>query len=140
MNANRRHRPWLANLAIGFALTLIGVVSAATACRFAAHSLEPGNGPEATAAVAPEPPSRQLAETYGKLPLQFEANRGQTDPRVRFLARGNGYTLFLTSTEAVLVLRQGRPEPRIPSPRSPLLSWRRPGALDGIESRAEHLR
>ncbi|MGH9542626.1 MAG: choice-of-anchor D domain-containing protein [Terriglobales bacterium] len=41
---------------------------------------------------------------YGRLPLAFEANRGQTDPRVRFLARGPGYTLFLTSPDAVLAL------------------------------------
>jgi hypothetical protein len=32
----------------------------------------------------------QLAETYGKLPLHFEANRGQTDSQVKFLARGPG--------------------------------------------------
>jgi len=44
----------------------------------------------------------QLLKTYGKLPLSFEANQGQTDPQVQFLARGGGYTLFLTSTEAVL--------------------------------------
>ena len=43
---------------------------------------------------------------YGKLPLAFEANQGQTDGRVKFLARGNGYTLFLTAQEAVLQLRQ----------------------------------
>lgn len=41
---------------------------------------------------------------YAKFPLHFEANEGQTDPRVKFLARGNGYTLFLTRAEAVLVL------------------------------------
>ncbi len=41
-----------------------------------------------------------------KLPLHFEANQGQTDERVKFLARGSGYGLFLTSTESVLVLRK----------------------------------
>src|SRR5947208_9139712 len=44
-------------------------------------------------------------ETYGKLPMSFEANLGQTDPAVDFLARGSGYTLFLTASEAVLSLR-----------------------------------
>ncbi len=34
----------------------------------------------------------------------FERNVGQTDPRVMFLARGKGYTVFLTSAEAVLAL------------------------------------
>jgi hypothetical protein len=36
--------------------------------------------------------------------LSFEENRGQTDARVKFLARGRGYTIYLTSTEAVLKL------------------------------------
>src|SRR6266508_6287287 len=47
-----------------------------------------------------------LQAAYGKLPLSFEANWGQTDEEVHFLSRGSGYTLFLTSTEAVLALRQ----------------------------------
>jgi len=36
------------------------------------------------------------------IPLFFEANQGQTDSRVKFLTRGNGYTLFMTPTETVL--------------------------------------
>lgn len=43
--------------------------------------------------------------SYGNLPLAFEANHGQTDPAVRFLARGGGYAVFLTQREAVLSLR-----------------------------------
>jgi hypothetical protein len=35
-------------------------------------------------------------------PLRFEPNRGQTDPQVRYLARGTGYGLFLTDEEAVM--------------------------------------
>ena len=34
-------------------------------------------------------------------PLSFEANMGQTDKNVRFMARGTGYSLFLTPTNAV---------------------------------------
>jgi hypothetical protein len=47
----------------------------------------------------------KIVENYGKLPLSFEANSGQTDARVKFLSRGSGYTLFLTSDEAVFTLR-----------------------------------
>lgn len=43
-------------------------------------------------------------KTLGKLPVRFEANVGQTDPEVEFLARGSGYTVFLTRTAAVLSL------------------------------------
>ena len=39
------------------------------------------------------------------VPLNFEANQGQTDSRVKFLSRGDGYSLFLTSHEAVFTLR-----------------------------------
>src|SRR5688500_9984647 len=42
-----------------------------------------------------------LSEPYGVLPLHFEPNQGQTDHSVKFLARGDGYSLFLTDTEAV---------------------------------------
>src|SRR5438445_4241941 len=46
-------------------------------------------------------PSLSLA----KRPIAFEPNRGQTDPQVKYLARGNGYDLFLTPREAVLRMR-----------------------------------
>src|SRR6266567_548143 len=42
------------------------------------------------------------------LPMQFESNVGQTGEPVQFLARGPGYTLFLTPTQTVLSLRPGR--------------------------------
>ena len=47
-----------------------------------------------------------ITDSYGKLPLSFEANRGQTARQVKFLARGPGYTLFLTGDAAVLSLRR----------------------------------
>ena len=39
------------------------------------------------------------------MPLFFEPNQGQTDPQVKFLARGSGYGIFLTTNEAVLKLQ-----------------------------------
>jgi len=46
----------------------------------------------------------KILDNYGKLPLSFEANHGQTDARVKFLSRTSGYSLFLTGDEAVLAL------------------------------------
>jgi hypothetical protein len=43
---------------------------------------------------------------HAKLLLSFEPNLGQADPRVKFLSRGPGYTLFLAEDEAVLALRK----------------------------------
>jgi hypothetical protein len=63
----------------------------------------------------------RVGESYGRLPLYFEANRGQTDKDVRFLSRGAGYSLYLTAGEAVLVLTkpnsrgtQARPDAKTP--------------------------
>jgi len=50
----------------------------------------------------------KMLQSYGKLPLSFEPNLGQSDSRVRFLSHGAGYTLFLTSDEAVVSLRPGK--------------------------------
>lgn len=47
----------------------------------------------------------RLIEGYGKLPLSFEPNQGQADPQVKFLSRGDGYNLSLSSSEAVLSLQ-----------------------------------
>ena len=48
----------------------------------------------------------RIMDTYGRLPLAFEVNRGQTDLQVKYLSRGRGYGLFLTPGEVVLVARK----------------------------------
>src|SRR5262245_25277439 len=53
--------------------------------------------PRALLAVSPQ-------DAFGGLPLAFEPNQGQTDSDVRYLSRGNGFTVYLTSTEAVMTL------------------------------------
>jgi hypothetical protein len=46
----------------------------------------------------------QIQENFGRLPLSFEANVGQAGAQVQFLAHGPGYSLYLTSDEAEMVL------------------------------------
>jgi len=48
---------------------------------------------------------RTVSPVSLSFPLFFEPNVGQTDGRVKFLARGSGYGLFLTADEAVLALQ-----------------------------------
>ncbi|MBS1808649.1 MAG: SBBP repeat-containing protein [Acidobacteria bacterium] len=52
------------------------------------------------------PLTPQLLTAIQQRPLQFEPNEGQAATPVKFLARGEGYQLFLTSTEALLGLRK----------------------------------
>lgn len=79
----------------------------------AANSSPATTSSRASDANAPQPvsssqsdSSTRAASAFARLPLRFEANQGQTDPRVKFLARGDGYNLFLTPGEAVLSLNE----------------------------------
>ena len=62
-------------------------------------------------------------ETLAASALRFEPNLGQADRRVRFVSRGDGYTLLMTRAGAILKL--GRPAPhgnslhRLSSTRAP---------------------
>jgi len=76
--------------------------AALTASAFIAMAAAP------SPAAKPAPNTTQIAENYGKLPLSFEANQGQSNPQVKFLSRGNGYSLFLTNRAAVLSLSKAQ--------------------------------
>jgi len=47
------------------------------------------------------------AANFANLPLSFERNGGQVDAQAQFLAHGDGYSLFLTESGAVLSLGNG---------------------------------
>jgi hypothetical protein len=83
----------------------------------AALALLPGFSMRAVAAppsVSPLQKAR-IAETYGTLPLRFEANAGQAEESVKFLSRGKGYVLQLTRHEASLLLCKSGSGPNPPS-------------------------
>jgi hypothetical protein len=61
--------------------------------------------PGSTLASSRRFPSQSVPVSSISIPLFFEPNVGQTDSRVKFLARGAGYGLFLTSNDAVLSLQ-----------------------------------
>ncbi len=65
-----------------------------------------GKAPSKSNPVKSKPDARAL---LSQLPLIFEPNQGQTDPSVKFVSRGAGYSLFLDSTGAVLAMRTAQP-------------------------------
>jgi hypothetical protein len=71
------------------------------------------------------------AATYDSVPLRFEANRGRLDENVRFVARGQGYSLFLTPDGATLALH--RQATRLPR-RGPSLPGEQSGPLSVDEA------
>ena len=71
----------------------------------------------------------RILDSYGKLPLSFEANHGQADARVKFLSRTGGYSLFLTGDEAVLALSGKKSSPQ----------GLKPASLVGLSSRGHTL-
>ena len=97
-----------------------------------AHSSQPIASNHTAVLAQPAAPlsavqKENLTSAYGKLPLAFEANEGQTAPPVHYMARGQGYQLFLTNQEAVLTLRQ----PAVPRTKS----TKRPSLLAAQVSR-----
>ena len=119
----------------------IGVVATLAATAFAIMAVAASNAsrasaaakhPEAIAApraIAPSAAAKlHIADLYGKLPLIFERNDGQTDPRAKFISRGEGYTLFLTPTEAVLALRRPGKGPGANFSLSPRAGAKDPGS------------
>jgi uncharacterized protein (TIGR03437 family) len=71
-------------------------------------------------------------ETFGRLPLQFESNQGQVAEPVKFLARGPGYNLFLTDSEAILALR-GSQQQTTEYLRLKLIGARQAPAIGGLD-------
>ena len=65
--------------------------------------------PVSVSPATQRPAKAEITDQYGKLPLSFESNEGQTNRDVKFLSRGLGYDLFLTATGAVLNLQKARP-------------------------------
>ncbi len=49
-----------------------------------------------TGGAAGDRAKTKAAETYGKLPLSFIQNNGQTDKSVKFYERGAGHATFFT--------------------------------------------
>lgn len=95
---------------LSFALSLsIPINRTQAAKNTASRNLSSPSPVSQSTASSAQDDSQRLAEgasreAYGRLPIGFEANQGQTDSQVKFLARGSGYNLFLTPSEAVLVL------------------------------------
>jgi hypothetical protein len=105
---------------------ILGIVVASCAAHVGDHNRRVGMAHQGSSTVT-EPSTAtkvKVQAAYGKLPLHFEANQGQSDEQVHFLSRGNGYTLFLTSTEAVLALR--KPQKNSPNPIGDLPSSPQP--------------
>jgi hypothetical protein len=94
---------WRKSLRSIFALALVGVAVAALAENGNRPVQKVGSGAIGSDVIQAQ--KKALLNTYLRAPLQFEANQGQADRRVRFLSRGAGYSLFLTSSKAVLSLR-----------------------------------
>jgi hypothetical protein len=66
------------------------------------------------------PASGRAAASFLNIPLSFEANQGQIDPRAQFVSHGKGYSLFLSPGEAYVKLERqsGRRGQAVPDPRN----------------------
>lgn len=84
---------------------LLALLAAICCSELAAQAPAPK---DSLGSITAKNPRRRLS--YGRLPLSFEANQGQADERVKFLARGPRHTLYLSPSEAFLALRRAQTE------------------------------
>ena len=75
----------------------IVLVSAVTLGLFFAPGKAPRVVPTPTQSEAPS--NAEMRKSYGRIPLSFEANQGQAEGTIQFLARGAGYQLDLSPTK-----------------------------------------
>jgi len=109
---------------------LLLVAAGATVLSLGSHPKGNGTAPDARWAGFDTRAQQQPATfgSFGKLPLMFEPNVGQTDGRVRFIARGSNYGLFLTDEDAVLTLRHSRGDDRSKDSNTSVLRMKLAGA------------
>src|SRR5918994_850842 len=58
--------------------------------------------------AAPQMSEEEALDAYGKLPLSFVPNQGQTEEAVRYYAQGAGYGFFFTHKGAMLSFAEGK--------------------------------
>jgi hypothetical protein len=114
VRTSRRSRLARSSALVGL-ITAVAVIQAPSMVPRLAAGDEAGTPAHGTPAT-----TAKVDAAYGQLPLSFERNVGQTAAAVQFLARGDGYTLWLKGGgEAVLALRGGGGAVRRPDPRDP---------------------
>jgi hypothetical protein len=89
--------------------TLSAETSAPLPAASSSHALS-GQLPPTSSPTASKATRSQVRGAYGKLPLSFIENKGQTDRQVRYYAQGSGYSFFFTNTKVQLVLAKGKRE------------------------------
>ena len=94
------------------ALSLLATIAIAVAggrrlhsrTAIAQHAAAPIQAPALNPEQSATGRASKVRASLKTLPLAFEANQGQTDPQVKYMARANGYTIFLTANDAVFAL------------------------------------
>jgi len=95
-------------------LVAVTLVVGPSSPAFSGFNMTPASSNKDAAAVQPtgakavQGAQARVAPGSLKVPMYFEANKGQTDASVKFFTRAAGYNLYLTASEAVTVLRRAK--------------------------------
>ncbi len=110
MRLARRSRSWT-NISLAICLLVaIGLTGGGVPFTAATVAVARANAPHISQAAPTASSAAQLSAaraTIDRLPMVFEAAGGTSAAGVRFLSRGNGYALYLTDTDAILLAGAG---------------------------------
>ena len=94
------------------AMWVVAIVAIAAAIALGAGKLSTKRSNKTAASAQPATINAEqrgrIRASMNALPLGFEMNQGQTNPQVKYTARGNNYSVFLTPNETVFALTSGR--------------------------------
>src|SRR5215217_4060634 len=88
-------------------LAAFATLIAASQAPNANHHSSAGSTHDQSRAV-PQMSEKEALNAYGKLPLSFVSNEGQTEEAVRYYAQGAGYGFFFTKDGARLSFVEGK--------------------------------
>ena len=91
----------------GSLIVVVAVIVGVAAARVSVNRAQSPHAENASPALTEQRlATHPRRESLLDLPLRFEPNKGQMDERIRFLARGQGFGLFLTRDGATLALHR----------------------------------
>jgi MYXO-CTERM domain-containing protein len=94
-----------------FRRAYVAIVGLVVWCVAGAFEETPTTIPASNAPAAVNRSPAIVPHRFGNLPLRFEANAGQWDPGIRFVARDHGATLFITDEAMTIGLRDVKMPP-----------------------------
>lgn len=106
-------KSWIGTACIAFTVAVVAVIAISFPMRGTKPSASSTSSDSREFNAAGITTDQNVHAKFAALPLAFEENVGQTDPQVKYMARAEGYRLFLADHNAVFSLDSRSSKPPV---------------------------